>query len=98
VPSKPSVLLLPVLQVLDSPFSRLTDLMLEIVVSQRLPIPKVSQRLRLHPVGVSAGNQLLCWLMASRIKHPASHLAAACACVRVLRRSVFGAGEISCMS
>jgi hypothetical protein len=29
------------LQVLDSPFSRLTDLMLEIVVSQRLPIPKV---------------------------------------------------------
>lgn len=28
-------------QVLDSPFSRLTDLMLEIVVSQRLPIPKV---------------------------------------------------------
>jgi hypothetical protein len=30
-------------QVLDSPFSRLTDLMLEIVVSQRLPIPKVSR-------------------------------------------------------
>jgi pimeloyl-ACP methyl ester carboxylesterase len=30
-----------VLQVLDSPFSRLTDLMLEIVVSQKLPIPKV---------------------------------------------------------
>jgi hypothetical protein len=30
------------LQVLDSPFSRLTDLMLEIVVSQRLPIPKVA--------------------------------------------------------
>jgi hypothetical protein len=34
-------LVLGALQVLDSPFSRLTDLMLEIVVSQRLPIPKV---------------------------------------------------------
>lgn len=33
--------MLGALQVLDSPFSRLTDLMLEIVVSQRLPIPKV---------------------------------------------------------
>ncbi|KAF8061303.1 yqkD [Scenedesmus sp. PABB004] len=33
--------------VLDSPFSRLTDLMLEIVVSQRLPIPKVMLRLAL---------------------------------------------------
>ncbi|WIA34398.1 hypothetical protein OEZ86_012734 [Tetradesmus obliquus] len=33
--------------VLDSPFSRLTDLMLEIVVSQRLPIPKVMLKLAL---------------------------------------------------
>lgn len=29
-------------QVVDSPFSRLTDLMLEIVEQQKLPIPKVS--------------------------------------------------------
>jgi hypothetical protein len=36
--------------VLDSPFSRLTDLMLEIVVSQRLPIPKVRR----------------CWLLVSQ--------------------------------
>jgi hypothetical protein len=38
------LLLLLLAQVLDSPFSRLTDLMLEIVVSQRLPIPKVKHR------------------------------------------------------
>lgn len=34
-------------QVLDSPFSRLTDLMLEIVEEQRLPIPRPIARLAL---------------------------------------------------
>lgn len=38
-------MLLCVLQVLDSPFSRLTDLMLEIVVNQKLPIPRVGRTL-----------------------------------------------------
>lgn len=42
------------LQVLDSPFSRLTDLMLEIVVSQRLPIPKVGGS-GVAPGGVESG-------------------------------------------
>jgi hypothetical protein len=40
----------PLLQVLDSPFSRLTDLMLEIVQQQKLPIPKVCAQL-----GATAG-------------------------------------------
>ena len=42
-----SALALPLLQVVDSPFSKLTELMLELVEEQKIPIPRSLMRVAL---------------------------------------------------